>query len=491
MMTTARIPARETRHRFGLQCTRMSGRTRQGGFTGMRWMAAVLSLAVLGLPGPAGAQAQPPGAPPPASAPGAPGEPAAPVVAGRALTLPEVIDIAMRTQPTIQSRLYDYAAARFRVDQAFAPLLPQLSASASLARSRVSASSFTTAVSGAAIDTNRSTTSARLSLSQLLFDFGKNLAATDVAKRLAEVAKEDIEVQRDLITLAVKEAYFNLLFGKRLVGVNEQALQRAELNLRSARGFFEVGTRPKFDVTRAEVDVANARVELIRARNAERLARVALNTGMGIAVDSPTEVEDILAYQPFAVDADKLLQEARRGRPEYRQARLRVEAAEAAVRREFRNFFPDLTGNASIGGSAVERNEPSLDLNETWEVGVSLNWSIFDGGNKFARYREARANLESAQSNVRATDLDIWQEVEQANLNVRETEERIQAAAKAVESAQESFRLAQGRFDAGVGTIIELTDAQLALTQAQSTEAQALADYRIAIARLERAIGRR
>jgi outer membrane protein TolC len=408
-----------------------------------------------------------------------PSAPPVPEVAGRVLSLNDVVQIALQTQPQIQARLFDYAAARFRVDQAISPLLPQLSASWIASRDRT-ASAF----SGTRQDAFVTNTTAQVSLSQLLFDFGKTLAATDVAKRLAEVAKEDIEVQRDLIVLAVKEAYFNLLFGKRLIRVNQQALDRADLNLRSARGFYEVGTRPKSDVTRAEVDVANARLELIRARNAERLARVALNTGMGIPVDTPTEIEDILTYQPFTVDHAQLLAEARHGRAEYRQAKLQVEKEEASVRQEFRNFFPDITGNAFVGGTTTE-------LREIWELGVALNWNIFDGGNKIARYREARARLESVQASVRATELQIWQEVEQASLNLRETEERIQAAGKAVESAQENFRLAQGRFDAGVGTIIELTDAQLALTQAQSTEAQALSDYRIAIARLERALGRR
>jgi outer membrane protein TolC len=92
---------------------------------------------------------------------------------------------------------------------------------------------------------------------------------------------------------------------------------------------------------------------------------------------------------------------------------------------------------------------------------------------------------------VRATELDISREVEQAQINVSEANERIQAAKTAVESALENFRLAQGRFDAGVGTILELTDAQLALTQTQNAETQALADYRIALARLQRAVGRR
>src|SRR5439155_291934 len=184
-------------------------------------------------------------------------------------------------------------------------------------------------------------------------------------------------------SLTVKEAYTNTLFSQRLIRVQEQAVERAELNLRSAKGFFDVGTRPKSDVARAEVDVANARVDLIRARNALRTAIVALNIAMAIDVDSPTQIVDNLIYQPVTLDRQLLRADSLRQRPEYRQANLRVA------------------------------------------------------------------------------------------------------------SAQENFRLAQGRFDAGVGTILELTDAQLALTQAQNTESQALADYRIALARLDRAVGRR
>jgi outer membrane protein TolC len=402
----------------------------------------------------------------------------------------------MTTQPEIQARLFEYAAARFRVFQALSPLLPQLNATWVAARSHVVSTPRAQALVvpggvGEPVElsarrdwTNTTTTTARVTLSQLLFDFGKNMAATDLAKRLADVSKEDIEVQRDVIVLLVKEAYFNMLLGKRLINVSRQALARSELNLRSARGFFEVGTRPKFDVTRAEVDVANARVDLIRTRNAEAQARVALNTAMGISVDTPTEVVDILTFEPFSFDRNQLLPEALRNRPEYRQRKFLVEAAEARMRQEFRNFFPDITGNASFGGTTTE-------LRSIWDLGVALNWNIFDGGNKIARYREAGAALDAAQLRVRDTELLIWQEVEQASLDIQEAEERIQATQKAVESAQESFRLAQGRFDAGVGTIIELTDAQFELTQAQATEAQALADFRIAVARLERALGRR
>jgi outer membrane protein len=467
-------------------------------------LAAMLPLAAAAAaqpasptPPPAPAQPTPPAAPPAPAQPAAPTPPVPaqpapaagprPPVAGRVLTLEEAVEIAIEQQPQIQARLADYAAARYRVDQALAPLLPQVTGSASTTRGQ-SVVLFT--APGAAtvpISSQRDfpeTFQARVSLSQLLFDFGKTLAATEAARKLQDVALEDVELQRQLIALAVKEAYTNMLFAQRLIRVNEQALQRAELNLRSARGFFEVGTRPRSDVARAEVDVANARVDVIRARNAERLARVALNTAMGIDIDTPTAIQDNLVYEPVTLDRAALRTEALRLRPEMRQARLRMEAAQAQQRQAFRNFFPDITVSGSYGGARPE-------LLEVWDATLSFTWPLFDGGGRLARYREARANVEGAEARVRATELDIIREVEQAQLTVTEAEERIQAAQTAVASAQENFRLAQGRFDAGVGTILELTDAQLALTQAQNLEAQALADYRIALYRLDRARGRR
>ncbi len=211
---------------------------------------------------------------------------------------------------------------------------------------------------------------------------------------------------------------------------------------------------------------------------------MALNTAMGIPADVATEVQDNLVYQAMSIDRAQLLGQALAQRPEYKQAKLRVDEADARMRRAFRDFFPDVTGSGFYGGRRQ-------DLNEIWEVAVSLSWTIFDGGNRIARFRETKVSVDAQKARVKATELDISREVEQAQLNVGEAEERIGAAQTAVASAQENFRLAQGRFDAGVGTILELTDAQLFLTQAQNTEAQALADYRIAVARLERAIGRR
>ncbi len=403
--------------------------------------------------------------------------PAPAQIGAREIMLEEAIAIALDNQPQIQARVADYLAAKHRVAQALSPLLPQVSALWTAFRTRSAL---------ATLDSTRvfTNTGVSMTVSQLLFDFGKTWAARDAARATSESVREEVEIAKDSIILDVKESYFTQLFASRLVVVQAQALDRAELNLRSARGFFEVGTRPRFDVTRAEVDVANARVNLIRAQNAVSQARILLNTAMGIAIDSPTRIKDILAYEAVTLDRERLVTEALNRRPEYRQAKHKVEASTATVRQAFRDFFPEVTGSGTVGAARTE-------FNEVWSVGVQLSWSIFDGGDRLARHREAQANLEGNQARLRETELRIWQEVEQAHVAVVESQERIEAAQKAVESAQENFRLSQGRFDAGVGTIIELTDAQLALTQALNAEAEALSNYRIAVARLERAVGRR
>jgi outer membrane protein TolC len=404
------------------------------------------------------------------------------------LTLEEAVAIGLASQPNIQSRLFDYAAARHRVTQALSPMLPQISAvvSASRSQSTILSQPISTSITTPQI-VNRQlsdTLLAQVSLSQLLFDFGKTFAATDAARKLASVALENVELQRQLISLAIKEAYTNINFAQRLIAVAQQSFDRAQLNVRSARGFFDVGTRPKSDVVRAEVDVANARVEIIRARNAERLARVALNTAMGIDIDTATQVQDNLIYEPIQFDRLQQRAEALRQRPENRQAKLQVEVAEAQERLAYRNFFPNVSGVTSFGGQ-------TSDLHQSWSVGLNFSWTIFDGGNLVGRYQESKANLEASRARLKSSELDIIQNVEQAEISAEEGQERIQAAQAAVASAEENFRLAQGRFDAGVGTILELTDAQLALTQSQNTETQALADFRIALYRLDRALGRR
>jgi outer membrane protein len=245
-----------------------------------------------------------------------------------------------------------------------------------------------------------------------------------------------------------------------------------------------VGTQPKSSVTRAEVDVANGQLNLIGAVNDVNISRLALNQLMGIPINTPTEVKDNLAYEHVEFEPKNLLNEAFARRPEYRQIKARYDQADYTVKEQFRNFFPNVVAQGTYGGART-------DMNEAYSYGLQLNWTIFDGGGKIALYKQAQAQRDAAQARVRDTELTIWQQVERAYVTAQQAEEAIGAAEKGVESADENFRLSQGRFDAGVANIIELTDAQLALTNAQAAVARALAAYRIAIAQLERFMGRR
>jgi outer membrane protein len=463
--------------------------------------AAAFGLALLPTPAVAQAPAVPPPSPmtAPVMPPPRPLQPpegvrsfhTPPEVVGRELALDEAIKIGLQNAPRIMAAAGDYAAARQRVYEAMSPLLPQLSGQWAGNRSQIVSATTGLLNPGAqgrvpttVVSTRATTTTGTVTASQLLFDFGKTWAATDAAKATAESFRQNVELQKQTIAVNVKTSYFTLLLARRLVGVNAAALDRALLNLKSAQGFYAVGTQPKSFVTRAEVDVANGRVSLIQAQNAVALARVSLNTAMGIAISTPTEVKDILAYEPYTVDSASLVTEALQHRPEYLGIKAQADSAAATVRQKFRNFFPNVVATGTYGGARA-------DFNEIYSYGVQLTWSLFDGGNMIAQYKEAKANLDAFQARVRDTELSVWQDVQQSYLTMISAEQQIGAAQKAVDSAQENFQLSQGRFDAGVANIIELTDAQLALTQAQSSEAQALANYRIAIAQLERALGKR
>src|SRR5262249_1683560 len=177
---------------------------------------------------------------------------------GRELTLDEAVQIGLDNAPKIAAAHGDYLASRQRVYEVMSPLLPQISGQWNGFQNQVVSVTSGALNPGAQFLPQRTvtqqvlTTTATVTGSQLLFDFGKTWAATDAAKSSAEGFRQSVELQRQTISVNVKTAYFTLLLAKRLIGVNIQALDRAELNLRSARGFFEVGTQPRFFVTRAE-----------------------------------------------------------------------------------------------------------------------------------------------------------------------------------------------------------------------------------------------
>jgi outer membrane protein len=431
-----------------------------------------------------------PASPAPAAAPAAP-PPAAPATTPPAplrLTLAEATNLALRQQPTIRSAQGSLTAAQARVPQARANYYPRLDFLTGIQESE-----FRSSTSGKR--QRNDSTFATLQGRQLIYDFGKTSALVDEARAGSRVASGELERVRDLVVQNVRQAYFALLQARRLVGVADAALARSELNLRSAQGFYDVGTKPKSDVTRAEVEVANARVDVIRARNLVRLSETSLANALGLEATAPIEIEDILFYEPVTLDSAQLLAEALGNRPELRQSQARLDAARAQLAGARARYLPDLTLNGSVGLSSDEAIIATDGVNggsfsDTWSITGQLTWNLFEGFFTQYRVKETQALVETARANYDSVELQVRLEVEQAYITVVEAAERFSATEKAVESAQENLRLAQGRYDAGVGTILDLTEAQLSLTNAEADSVRAVTDYRIGLATLDRVVGR-
>jgi outer membrane protein len=459
-----------------------------------------LALA-LGLTAPVSAWAQTTTTPPAPVTPAPPVNPAMPLTSPPAaaprssatsaplrLNLQEATALALRQQPTIRSAQGSLTAAQARIPQAKSNYYPRLDLQTGVQTGEFQTSSGNRQRSESTFVT--------LQGRQLIYDFGKTAALVNEAQAGSRVASGELERVRDLVVQNVRQSYFNLLQARRLVGVADAALARSELNLRSARGFFDVGTKPKSDVTRAEVEVANARVDVIRARNLVRFSETSLANALGLEATVPIEIEDTLTYEPVTLDSTQLLAEALGNRPELRQSQARLDAARAQLSGAKARYLPDLTVNGTAGYSSddavvsTDGFASGLVFNDTWSISGQLTWNLFEGFFTQARVKETQALVEAARANYDGVELQVRLEVEQSYIAVVEAAERYGATEKAVESAQENLRLAQGRYDAGVGTILELTEAQLSLTNAEADSVRAVTDYRVGLATLDRVVGR-
>jgi outer membrane protein len=405
------------------------------------------------------------------------------------VTLPEATAFALRQQPTIRAAQGSLSAAQARVPQARSNYYPRFDL-----QTGVQTGEFVSSTTDRR--TSSDSTFINIQGRQLLYDFGKTAALVNEAQAGSRVAAGELERVRDLVVQNVRQTYFGVLQARRLVAVADAALARSELNLRSARGFFDVGTKPKSDVTRAEVEVANARVGVIRARNLVRFSETSFANALGLDATVPIEIDDTLTYEPVSIDPVQVAVEALGNRPELRQAQARLDASRAQLAGARARYLPDLTvsGNAGYTSDdavfATDGLGTSVAFSEQWSITGQLTWNLFEGFFTQHRVKETQALIETARANYESIELQVRLEVEQAYIAVVEADERIGATEKAIESARENLRLAQGRYDAGVGTILELTEAQLSLSNAEADYVRALTDYRTGLAVLDRVAGR-
>jgi outer membrane protein len=407
------------------------------------------------------------------------------------LTLNKCIDIALQQQPTVTAAQYNIRASESRVGEAQSAYYPQISASGQYNRIKPLISSSSNSASlgatGSAVgNSSFDQYTATAALTQTIYDFGKTPTQVRIQKLNLDASRSDFDTTRALTILSVKQAYYGLLQTKRNVDVAKETVAQFTQHLDQAKGFYEVGTHPKFDVTKAQVDLSNAQLNMITAENAYRIARVTLNNTMGLPTAPEYSVEDSLAYTKKEMSLDHAVGTAFKNRPELLATNLRVKASEESIELARTGYFPVIAGNAAYNRQST--SDASL-RQEGWNAGVVISLPIFSGFLTHHQVQESIANFNAAKANEDALKLSITLEVQQAFLNLLAAAERIPTAELGVQQATENLDIANGRYAAGVGNPIEVTDAQVSYTNSKTSYIQALYDYNVAAANLDKAMG--
>jgi outer membrane protein len=397
---------------------------------------------------------------------------------GDTLDLNQCIEIALKKQPNIVAAMGNVNINQSRVGQAKSNYYPQINWSSGY--SRISPATGVLLKGGSSYDEYLS----NVNLSQTIYDFEKTSTQVKIQNLNLDSSRSDLDNVASQIVFGVKQAYFGLLQAKRNRDVAAETVQQFQQHLDQAKGFFEVGTKPKFDVTKAEVDLSNAKLNLIKGENAFRIARVSLNNAVGMPEAPEYTIVDDFGFQLYAISLEDALKRAYTSRPDLQSISAKREAAERTIELQKKGYYPTLSGNANYAFSGEE-----FPLEKGWTVGATLNFPLFSGLSTKYQVEEARANLQVLKANEEALRQSIHLDVEQSYLNLQQARDSITTTELTVRQATENHELANGRYASGVGSPIEVTDALVSLANAKTAYIAALYDYKVAQASMEKAMG--
>ena len=282
--------------------------------------------------------------------------------------------------------------------------------------------------------------------------------------------------------------YFNMLNATNMKALRQESVDRLQAHLDNVIAQYNVGIVARADVLRSEVELANAQQNYITASNQYDVAEATLNNIIGTPLGTTLLLKDRLQYEPYENDMAYCLAYSEQHRPELKQAEYAVDSAEAALVVARSGHMPKVYANASNNWGGNGSDWPGDD-DENWSVGVTASMNVFDSGVTWSKIHAAQENLAKAKESQRQIKDNVELEVRTDYLNLREAEKRITTTQVAVASAEEDYHIAVVRYQAGVGTNIDVMDAQEALTQAKTNYYQALYNYNTSKAALNTSMG--
>ena len=305
----------------------------------------------------------------------------------------------------------------------------------------------------------------------------------DVADLTMEATKQNVRYQ-------TTAAYYSILQNRNLIQVRQEAVDTLAAHLKNVNAQYTVGTVAKSDLLRSQVELANAQQNLINAQNDYDISVAAFNNIVGLPTNTIVNASEELTYTKYELSLPACTEYALYHRPDGLAADRGVKAAEAQMNAAKSGWQPSLTAQVSrnLGGDGPFKTNGSVDNNST-TYGVVATWNIFDNGITEAQVAQKKAALKKAQQEALAMDEQIQLEVQTALLSLQAAEKNIQTTKVAVDKAQEDYKIAQVRYSAGVGTNLDVMDAEQALITAQTTYITALYNYNTSKASLDLAMG--
>ncbi len=419
----------------------------------------------------------------------------------RPLSVAEAVDVALRQNSSILRGKADLEAAYGVVVQTRAIVLPKLRATSGYtfddAIEKLSFSSPTNipGFTGNGINPSENKWAANISVVQSIYQGGR----INSALRTARLTKQQALLQYEAVVadtlLDVRVAYYDILLAAQQIIVQEASVNLLRKELEDATRRFDAGTVPRFNVLRAEVEVANARPKLIRAKNTHRIAKNNLANLLGYHVPTnvweeiPLQLTAKLEAEPYGIDLPAAVAQALERRPELGVLRKAERLRKEDIVMAKGGHKPSLELFAGYGARNTSFRDDFLQDVSGFNAGVQLNWDIFDGNLTKGKIQQAEALHEKAVVDLDDTTRRVELEVRTAYSNFIEAQEVLESQKKVQEQAEEALRLATSRAEAGTGTQLDVLNAQTSLTEARTTQSVALHDYAVARARLERAIG--
>jgi len=405
-------------------------------------------------------------------------------------TLEECIAIALERQPTLGSSEAATDAGRARVRQNVSGYLPQVDGFWSTTRTKhATGSGGAPTVGGFAVASTSSKpftfNNTGFSLSQVLFDFGKNLDQIRASQARVRSLEADEQTQRQTVVLNVRQSYFNLLADQRLLEVAEQTVRDSQSQLDQAQGRYRVGFAPRLDVTRSQVQLANSQLDRLTAANNVAVAEETLANAIGSEGPLDFDVVDVLDARVSVPSERDALAQAFDQRPDLRSLQEQRAAREKDVASLQKQYLPSVNGSANYNWSGQD-----FPLQEGWTFGATVNLSFSNGGLTTAQIAEAKADVRGLRFDEEKLRQDIALQVRQAVLDLRVSVERIDVSERAAQQARENLDLAQGRYREGVGNVIELNDAETTRASAEADRVRALYTVQTSLATLENATGK-